>query len=103
LGQHKKVADFPFASCQKHLLDENAEKASEPDKNGKSMRRKVETVSLFFICRKKGRKPDRWEGELKISRDEILITLGTSLTTIYNNFINFLFLAIFINNDFEHN
>jgi hypothetical protein len=29
--------------------DENAEKASKPDKNGKSMKRKVETVRLFFF------------------------------------------------------
>jgi hypothetical protein len=35
------------------LLDENAEKASKPDKNGKSMKGKVEIVSLFFIFRRK--------------------------------------------------
>lgn len=53
---HKKGCRFSiFASCQKHsLLDENAEKASKPDKNGKSMKRKFETVSLF--CMPKGRR-----------------------------------------------
>ena len=67
------------------LQDENVEKASKPVKNGKSMKRKVDTKNFLSINRKKNVR----EGELKISRDTILITLGS--TTIYNNFINFFF------------
>lgn len=40
LGHLKKVVDFPFRLMSETSSDEDAERASKPDKNGKSMKRK---------------------------------------------------------------
>lgn len=82
-GQQKKV---PFASCQKHLCRMRMwERHLNLLKMENQWRKKVDTKIFSFYKPKKNVR----DGELKISRDTILITLG--LITIYNNFTNFFF------------